>query len=414
LVSRPFLAVTAATFAFFMYVGVLVPLVPKYIEDELRSGELGIGLAIAAFAGVAIAVRPLIGYLVIRFGRRAVMIGGAALAAVAGSAYGFVDSLPALLALRGLTGAGEAALFVAAMTLIADLSPADRRAEAASYFSVAVWAGIGIGPVVGELILHGSGYRTAFGVAGLFAAASALVAFAVPRRIAFPSAGAAVGDVESGAGGEGHRAGSGRWLHPAAIGPGIVLAIGMAAYAAFTGFLPEYSRSLGMSGSGALFAVYSAVCLVLRIAGARLPERLGARVAVTTAFAMLGIGMALLAAIPEIWALWIAAVCIGFGAAFMYPSLVAFTINRSQERDRPRAISSFTMFFEAGTAAGGLALGGLAESFGKRSAFAAAVGLCVIGAWLLRTVVIPAASPRARDEPVASIAPLAAVSTDLR
>ena len=85
---------TAATFAFFMYVGVLVPLVPRYIEDELRGGELGIGLAIAAFAGVAIAVRPLIGHLVVRYGRRAVMIGGAALAAGAGTAYGFVDSLP--------------------------------------------------------------------------------------------------------------------------------------------------------------------------------------------------------------------------------------------------------------------------------------------------------------------------------
>ena len=72
---------TAATFAFFMYVGVLVPLVPRYIEDELRGGELGVGLAIAAFAGVAIAVRPLIGRLVVRYGRRAVMIGGAALAA---------------------------------------------------------------------------------------------------------------------------------------------------------------------------------------------------------------------------------------------------------------------------------------------------------------------------------------------
>jgi MFS family permease len=123
---------------------------------------------------------------------------------------------------------------------------------------------------------------------------------------------------------------------------------------------------------------------------------------VTTAFTMLGIGMALLAAVAETWALWVAAVCVGFGTAFMYPSLVAFTINRTNERERPRAISSFTMFFEVGTAAGGLALGALAESFGKRSAFAAAVGLCVIGAWLLRTVVIPA-WPRERSEPMPAI-----------
>jgi MFS family permease len=411
LITRPFLAVTAATFVFFVYVGVLVPLVPRYIEDELNGGELGLGLAIAAFAIVAIAVRPLIGLLVVRYGRRTVMIGGAALAAAGGCAYGFADSLPVLLALRGLTGAGEAALFVAAMTLISDLSPADRRAEAASYFSVAVWAGLGIGPIVGEAILHNSGFRTAFGLAGLFAGAAAVVATTVPRRIALPPPESELedGDVESGR--AQRRVGVWRWLHPAAVAPGIVLAIAMAAYAVFIAFLPDYSRSLGMAGSGGLFAVYSAVCLVVRIAGARLPERLGPRVAVTTAFTMLGLGMALLATITEQWALWVAAVCIGFGAAFMYPSLIAFTVNRTPERERPSSIASFTMFFELGTAAGGLALGALAEWYGKRAAFMAAVGLCVLGVWLLRTVVIPAPS-RDRAEPVPAIAPLAAAGSD--
>ena len=394
---------TAATFAFFMYVGVLVPLVPKYIEDELGSGELGIGLAIAAFAGVAIAVRPLIGQLVVHFGRRAVMIGGASLAAAAGTLYGFVDSLPLLLVLRGLTGAGEAALFVAAMTLIADLSPSDRRAEAASYFSVAVYGGIGIGPIVGEAMLSSSGFRSAFALAGVFAIAAALVATTVPRRVAFVSA-------ESPAPAAPRRRRD-RWLHPDAVGPGIVLAAGMAAFAVFSAFLPAYSRSLGLSGSGGLFAVYSAVCLLLRLGGARLPERLGPRLSVTTAFTMLGIGLALLAAITEPWALWVAAACVGVGMAFMYPSLMAFTVNHTSEAERPQAIASFTMFFEAGTAVGGLALGALANVFGKRAGFAAAVGLCVVGVWVLRTIVIPATDEG--DEPMPAVAPLAAASTDL-
>jgi MFS family permease len=382
-----------------MYVGVLVPLVPRYIEDELAAGELGLGLAIAAFAGVAIAVRPLIGLLVVRYGRRAVMIGGALLAAVAGAAYGFVDSLPLLLVLRGLTGAGEAALFVAAMTLVADLSPPDRRAEAASYFSVAVYAGMGIGPIIGEAVLDTSGYRSAFALAGLLAVTAALLSITVPRRLSF----AAVTEV---------RAKGGRWLHPAAVGPGIVLAVGMAAFAVFTAFLPEYSLTLGLSGSGGLFAVYSAVCLVLRVGGARLPERLGPRLAVTAAFTMLGTGLTLLAAIGRPWALWVAVVCVGVGMAFMYPSLIAFTINRTPETERAQAIASFTMFFEAGTAAGGLTLGALADALGKRAGFAAAAVLCVIGLWVLRAIVIPRSS-REQREPVPAIAPIVAATSDL-
>ena len=139
LVTRPFVAVTTAVLAFFVYVGVLVPLVPTYVEDELRGGELGVGLAIAAFSGAAIAARPLIGRLIDRYGRRASIIGGATLAATVGSLYGFVDSLPLLLVLRGLTGVGEAALFVGAATLVSDLAPAHRQAEASSSDETTRW-----------------------------------------------------------------------------------------------------------------------------------------------------------------------------------------------------------------------------------------------------------------------------------
>ena len=124
-------------------------------------------------------------------------------------------------------------------------------------------------------------------------------------------------------------------IHPAAIGPGLVLASGIAAFAVFSAFLPDHARSVGLGGSGGLFAAYSVVCLVLRIAGAKLPERLGARRSVTIAFVALAAALAGLAAFPEVWALWAAAVVIGVGTAFMYPSLMALAVNRVDEADRP-------------------------------------------------------------------------------
>src|SRR3954464_7008391 len=82
LVSKPFIAVTAAALAFFTYVGMLVPLVPTFISDELGPGELGVGLSLATFAAAAFCVRPVIGRLVERYGRRSVMVGGSLLAGV--------------------------------------------------------------------------------------------------------------------------------------------------------------------------------------------------------------------------------------------------------------------------------------------------------------------------------------------
>ena len=184
-----------------------------------------------------------------------------------------------------------------------------------------------------------------------------------------------------------------KFVHPAALGPGLVLASGIAAFSVFSAFLPEYARSIGFAGSGGLFAAYSIVCLLLRLVGARLPERLGARRAVTIAFVTLATALGALATFPAAWALWASATIIGVGMAFMYPSLMALTVNRVDDRERPVVIGSFTMFFEVGTVFGGIVLGTVAQLFGKRVSFGAAVLLCVFGLWLLRSRVAPADRP---------------------
>ena len=120
--------------------------------------------------------------------------------------------------------------------------------------------------------------------------------------------------------------------------------------------------------------------------------------------------LALLAAVAEPWALWTAAALIGVGMAFMYPSLMALTVDRASDHERPRAISSFTMFFEVGTAVGGLALGALADVFGKRSAICAggravrrrACGCCGPACCRTKrtTTAVRTASPQSRFVPV--------------
>ena len=386
LVTKEFVAVTLATGAFFIYIGMFVPLLPRFIEEELGAGELGIGLSVAMFALAAILVRPVIARLIEAHGRRIVMIGGALIAALGGLLMATVDSLGPLLALRGVAGIGEAALFVGAATLISDLAPPDRRAEAASYFSVAVFGGLGIGPVLGELVLGDDRYHLGFAVAAGFAVLAAVMSLAVADDRVAP-----VGPPLH------ERSGLARYFHPAAVGPGLVLASGIAAFSVFSAFLPDHARSVGLAGSGGLFAAYSVVCLLLRVTGARLPERLGARRSVSIAFVTVAIAFTGLALFPYVWALWASAVVIGVGMAFMYPSLMALTVNRVPDGERPAAISSFTMFFEIGTVAGGLALGTVAELTTKRAAFAVCVLICAFGLWLLRHRVAPVAE--AGDEP---------------
>lgn len=405
LLTRPFLIVTGVALVFFVYIGMLVPIVPLFIEGPLERGEFGIGLTIAVFAAAAICARPVLGRLADRYGRRLLMVVGAAIAGLAGIATSQAHEFWQLLLLRGVMGIGEAAVFVGAATLIADLSPRDRRAEGASYFSVAVFGGIGVGPIFGEWILDDTRFEQAFVVAGSFALVAAVLAMFAPARVDVVEIDeSGIASVSS----DGRRP----LMHPAAVMPGIVLATGVAAFSTFGAFIPEYSREVGLATSGGLFAAYSLTSVLVRIFGATLPERLGPRRAVTIALGTLLIGLAILALVPTIAALWVASVFVGIGMAFNYPSLLALTVNRASDQDRAWAISSFTMFFEVGSVVGGLVIGAFAQLVGKQTGFLGGVVCCVIGLWLLRVRLVPVGSPDADPTHGARSATFAPVAGD--
>lgn len=386
LITIPFLVVTIAGLMFFMYIGTLLPLIPLYIEGPLGGGEFGVGLNVAAFAAAAVVARPFIGRLANRYGRRAVMVGGTLLAATGGAGMSQVDALLPLLGFRALTGVGEAALFVGAATLIADLSPRDRRAEGASYFSVAVFTGLGLGPVFSEWLLDDTQFERTFIAGAIFALCAAAVASFAPSFIVSPDS--QTGRTVEVADGPARR-GLAQYIHPAAVLPGLVLALGVGGLTTFFLFIPEYSRDIGLGSSGGLFLVYSLMSLLIRIFGATLPERLGPRRMVTVALSAFAVGLLAIAIFDAIWALWFAAVLIGIGAAFNYPSLNALTVNRVNDSDRADAISSFTMFFEIGSAFSGLTIGALGEIVGKQSAFYGGVAMVLVGLFVLRRYVVP-------------------------
>jgi MFS family permease len=412
LVTRPFLLVTAVTFLFFVYVGIQIPLIPRLVERGLGGSELDIGLNLAAFSIAAIAIRPLLGTWGDRYGRRVLMIVGSAVAGVAVLLMALVDNRWMLLPLRGLAGMGEGAVFVGAATMISDLAPAHRRAEAASYLSVAIFGGIGVGPIIGEPLISGGRFDRGLVVSGLVVLAAAVCALAVPNNQVHPSlADGPDGDRVDGASEVRHQL-----LHRGALRPGAVLALGMAGFATFNAFLPDHVERVGLRDAKWVFAVYSVVCLVVRLVGARVPERMGLGRAVSAALVFLASGLVTLAAAPTPTGVYAGTVLIALGMAFMYPALMAITVNAVPESQRSRVISSFTMFFEVGTAAGGILFGAVAELAGKRGGFLAGGISAAFGLWVLWRMLLPTVRAAAvHDAPVAEPVParLSAQFTDL-
>ncbi len=376
LVTRPFAAITVATFAYFCAVGINLPVLPQYVKEGLGSTGLGVGIVLGCYSVAAVAVRPVLSWMGVRHGPRSMMRIGPAIAVVGYALCATNDVLLALVALRMVVGVAEALHFVGGATMINELSPPDRRAEAASYYSVAVFGGLGVGPLIGEALATRGLYHQAF----LLAAGCALIAwvlgFGLPQSVGRP---VAVG-----------AAGSRRLIHPRAVGTGAVLALGIIGYTAWGAFITLQAKEVGMASAGLVFVVYSVLVLALRLTGARLPERVGLARCAAVALALDVVGLGLVAAWNSPVGVYAGTVVLAMGTSLLYPALQTMTVNSVPDEDRPAVVSTFTMFFEIGGAVGALTLGAVADIAGYRGTFATGAFVALLGLPVLwRLVVLP-------------------------
>lgn len=378
IITPRFVLVTIATFAYYVCVGVLVPTLPVFIENGLSSGEAMIGAATVVFSLAAVVCRPALTFVGTRFGRRSLMFWGAMMGAVSAFALVFVDQAWQVIPARIVMGIGEAAVFVGAATLAVELTPDGRKAESASYLSVAVFGGISVGPIIGEWAMgvvpesaRGLGvgeFDRVFVITAIAALMCGLVALALPAFV-----------------GERPRPEPGRakFLHPRATLPGIVMALGFASWTGFNTFVPGYAKELGLKGSSIFFAVYSVLCLVIRLLGARLPERIGLIRSVAAAMLFILLGPLAIFVLASTTGLMVGTVFFALGVSFIYPSLLAIAVDGTDENERVHVVASFTMFFEVGSAVGALFLGIAGQLYGKRSTFLVAAVFAAMGMFAL-------------------------------
>lgn len=146
--------ITLSALFYFTGFAMLLPTLPRYVEDVLDGSSTEIGLVVGSFGISAAVVRPLLGRIGDVYGRRILLVSGAFISGAMALLYPVWASIPILIVLRLITGLGESGAFVGAATAIQDMAPDDRRGEAASYFSLAIYGGLGVGPVLGLSLIH--------------------------------------------------------------------------------------------------------------------------------------------------------------------------------------------------------------------------------------------------------------------
>jgi len=382
--TKPFVLAVLAEFALCMSIGMLLVILPLYANDELGTGSFGVALAIGAVSPMILVSQPIAGRIGDRKGRRVLIVAGALIAAVSVAAYSLADSLALLIAFRLFTGLGEAMLLVGAATMVTDLAPERRRGEALSLYSLGLWGGLALGPLLGELVLGTDRFVAVWLLATGFCLVAAAIGITLPEtRPVRP-----VGEASA----------PSRLIHPAAVGPGLVLAVTLFGFAGLGTFAALYARELGMDGAGAVFLVFAAVVVATRVVGRQIPDRLGRKRTSGSALLLISAGLLTIGVWNVPAGLYAGTVVLAFGHALAFPALMTLAVNAAPASERSSVVGTFTAFTELGFAVGALCLGLIASAVGYDGLFI----VCAIGPLLGALLLARIAAPRVAAVPDAA------------
>lgn len=367
LLTLRFVTVVSCGLFYFMSLGMQLPTVPKFIEGPLGGTDLAVGVLVGSFSLGAVAVRPMAGRLGDKFGRRILIITGAVLVATSVLLYNIIATTVGLFAARLLGGVGEAAFFVGAGTMVTDLAPVSRRGEAISYWSVAVYGGLAFGPSLGERVLAGDHYGRVWTVAAGLALVSAIIGVLTRETASLG------GDYQPAP-----------LINRTAVGPGLVLFLGMMGLAGFGAFVPLYVSGIGLDDSSGVFLLYGCTILGVRIVGARIPDRIGTLRAGSLATAASAAGLVVIAVVPTVTGLYVGTFIFSLGMSLLYPSMLTMALIGVPENERGSAVGTISSFFDLSQGLGAAILGVSVSLGGYRSAFITAAVMAIVAMLMLR------------------------------
>ena len=120
-----FAGVFGVTFCCLLAVGVVLPVLPRYVHGPLDAGNVAVGVVIGSYAITGLLLRPIAGRFADHRGRKPTVLVGSGLVAIGGFMYLLPFGVPGLIAARLALGAGEGAVFTAGSAWIVDLAPTD-------------------------------------------------------------------------------------------------------------------------------------------------------------------------------------------------------------------------------------------------------------------------------------------------
>jgi len=152
-----FIAVLATTIG----LSIIEPLMAIYAESLGASG-LFIGLIFACFTIARGLATPLVGKMSDHHGRRNFIVAGLFAYTITSLLYLYAHDIESLIVVRLLQGMTSAFVAPIAMAYIGDITPKGQEGKYLGTFTMSMFLGLGIGPIIGGVMSHFHGMNLAF------------------------------------------------------------------------------------------------------------------------------------------------------------------------------------------------------------------------------------------------------------
>jgi len=367
-----FSALFGVTMLNLLAIGALLPVLPLYVTGPLDEGDLMVGIVIGAYAVTGIAFRPLAGALADRRGRRWVVLGGSLVSALAGAFLFLPFGLVAVLGSRFLLGAGEGAVFTAGSAWVADIAPGRQRARLIGIYGLAVWAGLSIGPAIGQGLKAAGG----FDLVWAFVFLAPLVSTAIASRLRETPLDRSA------------EPGRRTLISREALGPGVSMALVSAGFAAMAAFVVLHMQDEGVSGGAWAFTAFAVSLVASRLVAGGLPDRIDPRKVALVAALFEAIGLAIIGFAETLPVALAGAIVMGWAFSVLYPSLSLLVLDRVPESRRGAAFGTFTATFDLGVALGAPLVGVVVSLGNYETGFLFAALLAVAVAATQATILV--------------------------
>ena len=371
-----FAGIFAVTFCGLLAVGAVLPVLPRYVHGPLDGGNVAVGVVVGSYAATGLLLRPIAGRYADRTGRKPTVLAGSLLVALSGFLYLLPFGIPGLIFARLVLGAGEGTVFTAGSAWIVDLAPPGRRGRVIGLYGLAVWGALSVGPLLGELLLHASGYTLVWLFAGTIPLAGAAIASRVPDPY---DPAAHVHEHHS-------------LIAREAVRPGSALALASIGYACVAAFVVLHLDARGVGHGATAFGAFASMVVLTRLFAGDLPDRVGPARVATAAAMVEAVGLVTIGVAQSLPVAIAGALAMGAAFSLLYPSLSLIVVERVPEMRRGAALGTFTAFFDAGVGIGAPLAGIAAALTDYEGAFLLSAGIAVFAA----TTIAVAISGRGR------------------